>query len=139
MCTISVVSSPLIALTEAPARTLYTDPVPNRDVVNQTLPGRGTIIPGQGEFGYSGVPAGDGKIANLFLQCTPLLQLDLKGKSLTFFVAARPDGKIANLFLQCKPCCSWTCVLKRCTILTLLLLPSREIFRSADVMDEITI
>jgi|688.fasta_scaffold2097357_1 hypothetical protein len=41
-------------------------PIPSRDVTNQTL-----IIPGQGEFGYrfSDIRAGDGKIANLFLQC----------------------------------------------------------------------
>ncbi len=43
-------------------------PVFSRDVTYQTLPGR-EIIPGQGEFGKSG----DGKTANVFLQC--MLQL----------------------------------------------------------------
>jgi hypothetical protein len=28
------------------------------------------IIPGQGEFRYDEIPGGDGKIANIFLQCT---------------------------------------------------------------------
>jgi hypothetical protein len=34
-----------------------------------SLAGNNLIIPGQGEFGVSDIPAGDGKIANLFLQC----------------------------------------------------------------------
>ncbi len=37
----------------------YDFPVPSWDVTNQ-------VIPGQGEFGYSDIPAGDGKIDNLF-------------------------------------------------------------------------
>ncbi len=36
-------------------------PVPTRDVTNQTLPGRESVV--------SDIPAGDGKTANLFLQC----------------------------------------------------------------------
>jgi hypothetical protein len=35
-----------------------------------SLEGNNLIIPGQGKFGYSDIPAGDGEIANLFLQCT---------------------------------------------------------------------
>jgi hypothetical protein len=33
-----------------------------------SLAGKNSIIPGQEEFGYD-IPAEDGKIANLFLQC----------------------------------------------------------------------
>jgi hypothetical protein len=49
-------------------------PVSSRDVTNQTPPGQelfsyDVIIPAQGEFG-SDIPAGDGKLANLFLRCT---------------------------------------------------------------------
>jgi len=33
------------------------------------LDGNNLIIPGQGEFGISDIPAGDGKNDNLFLQC----------------------------------------------------------------------
>jgi hypothetical protein len=45
-------------------------PVSSRDVTNQTPPGQeyisyGVIIPAQGEFD-SDIPAGDGKLANLF-------------------------------------------------------------------------
>ncbi len=45
-------------------------PVSSRDVTNQTPPGQeklsyDVIIPAQGEFG-SDIPAGDGKLANLF-------------------------------------------------------------------------
>ncbi len=45
-------------------------PVSSRDVTNQTPPGQEyfsyhVIIPTQGEFG-SDIPAGDGKLANLF-------------------------------------------------------------------------
>ncbi len=45
-------------------------PVSSRDVTNQTPPGQKqfsyeVIIPAQGEFG-SGIPAGDGKLTNLF-------------------------------------------------------------------------
>jgi hypothetical protein len=48
-------------------------PVSSRDVTNQTPPGQekfsyDVIIPAQGEFG-SDIPAGDGKLANLFLRC----------------------------------------------------------------------
>jgi hypothetical protein len=44
---------------------------PQRDVTIQlSLVGNNLIIPGQGEFAVSDIPAGDGKIANLFLQCT---------------------------------------------------------------------
>ncbi len=44
-------------------------PVPSREVTNQTLPGGDNlIIPVQGEF-VSDIPAEDGKIDNLFLQC----------------------------------------------------------------------
>ncbi len=35
-----------------------------------SLAGTILIITGHGEFGYSDIPAGDGKIANLFLQCS---------------------------------------------------------------------
>jgi hypothetical protein len=38
-------------------------PVPSWDVTKQTLPGRECF---KGEFGYSDIPAGDRKIANLF-------------------------------------------------------------------------
>ncbi len=31
-----------------------------------SLAGKNLIIPGQGEFGYTDIPAGDGKIANPF-------------------------------------------------------------------------
>ncbi len=42
-----------------------------RDVTNQlSLAGNNLIIPGQGDFGYSHIPVGDGKNDNLFLQCT---------------------------------------------------------------------
>ncbi len=34
-----------------------------------SLAGNNLIIPDHGEFGISDIPAGDGKIANLFLQC----------------------------------------------------------------------
>ncbi len=45
-------------------------PVSSRDVTNQTPPGQeyfsyDVIIPAQGEFG-SDIPAGDGKLSNLF-------------------------------------------------------------------------
>jgi hypothetical protein len=48
-------------------------PVSSRDVTNQTPPGQelfsyDVIIPAQGQFG-SDIPAGDGKLANLFLRC----------------------------------------------------------------------
>jgi hypothetical protein len=47
--------------------------VSSRDVTNQTPPGQeyfsyDVIIPAQGEFS-SDIPAGDGKLANLFLRC----------------------------------------------------------------------
>ncbi len=44
-------------------------PIPSRDVSNQTLPEREqiTVLPAR-ESLVSGTPAGDGKIANLFLQ-----------------------------------------------------------------------
>jgi hypothetical protein len=45
-------------------------PVPSRDVTKLPQAENNLIIPGQGEFGYSDIPAGDGKIANHFLQCT---------------------------------------------------------------------
>ncbi len=51
-------------------------PVPSQDVTNQTLPCR-ELFPGQGEFGYSAIPAGDGKSANIFLQCIIFLPLPL--------------------------------------------------------------
>jgi hypothetical protein len=42
-------------------------PVSSRDVTDQTtLPERGIILPRQGESLFSDIPAGDGKIANLF-------------------------------------------------------------------------
>jgi hypothetical protein len=34
-----------------------------------SLAGNYSIIPGQGEFGYSDIPAGDGKNDKLYLQC----------------------------------------------------------------------
>ncbi len=40
-------------------------PVPGPDVTYQTIPGRRASL-------NSDIPAGDGKIANLFLQCTVL-------------------------------------------------------------------
>ncbi len=45
-------------------------PVSSRDVTNQTPPGQeyDVIILAQGEFGTD-IPAGDGKLANLFLRC----------------------------------------------------------------------
>ncbi len=43
--------------------------VPSRDVTNQTISGRDNyIVPRLGEFG-SCIPARDGKIADVFLQC----------------------------------------------------------------------
>jgi hypothetical protein len=50
-----------------------------RDVTNQTPPGQekfsyDVIIPAQGEFG-SDIPAGDGKLANLFLRCNIWLNI----------------------------------------------------------------
>ncbi len=47
-------------------------PVPSRDVTYGTLPGRECVIklfPAR-ESLVSDIPAGDGKIANNFLQCT---------------------------------------------------------------------
>jgi hypothetical protein len=54
--------------------------ISSRDVTNQTPPGQellsyDVIIPAQGEFG-SDIPAGDGKLANLFLRCV-VFTLDL--------------------------------------------------------------
>ncbi len=43
-------------------------PIPSRDVTNQTLPGRELFPATQNLVGD--IPAGDGKIANLFLQCS---------------------------------------------------------------------
>ncbi len=46
-------------------------PFPAGFETNQiSLAGINLIIPGQKEFGISDIPAGDGKIANLFLQCS---------------------------------------------------------------------
>jgi hypothetical protein len=47
--------------------------VPSLDVNNQTLPGRElcTVFPDR-ESLVSDIPAGDGKITNLFLQCTSI-------------------------------------------------------------------
>jgi hypothetical protein len=45
------------------------------DVTYQTLPNY--IIPAQGEFGTSDIPAGDENVANLFLRCRLLCGLDL--------------------------------------------------------------
>ncbi len=43
-------------------------PTPSRDVTNQTLPGREKI--NYSRPGRDYIPAGNGEIANLFLQCT---------------------------------------------------------------------
>ncbi len=46
-------------------------PVPSRDVTDQILPGRGIIkLFTARECLVSDIPAGDGKIDSLFLQCT---------------------------------------------------------------------
>ncbi len=44
-------------------------PVPSRDVTDKTLPGREFELFPARESLVSDIPAGDGKIANLFLQC----------------------------------------------------------------------
>ncbi len=43
-------------------------PVPSRDVTNQTLPGRDKLFLARENL-VNDIPAGDGKIGNLFLQC----------------------------------------------------------------------
>ncbi len=43
-------------------------PVSSHELTKLSMEGNNLIIPGQGEFG-KWHPAGDGKIANLFLQC----------------------------------------------------------------------
>ncbi len=54
------------------------------------------IIPGQGEFGVSDIPAGDGKISNLFLQCA--LQ--------TKFLCCRLRYTMPGCsWWSCRPCC----------------------------------
>jgi hypothetical protein len=48
--------------------TIFQSP-PEMLLTKLSLAGNPLIIPGQGVFGYSDIPAWDGKIANLFLQC----------------------------------------------------------------------
>ncbi len=46
-------------------------PVPSRDVTNQNLPGRELLNYSRpGRVWFSDIPAGDGKMYNLFIQCT---------------------------------------------------------------------
>jgi hypothetical protein len=51
-------------------------PVPSQDVTNQTKPGRAIInlFPAR-ESLVGDIPAGDGKIANLFLQCKDFVKM----------------------------------------------------------------
>jgi hypothetical protein len=56
--------------TRCTVKKVHEFPVSSRDVTNQTPPGQeqlsyDVIIPAQGEFG-SDIPAGDGKLPNLF-------------------------------------------------------------------------
>jgi hypothetical protein len=55
---------------------LFSRPLAGMSLTNLFLAGNILIIPRQGEFGYD-IPAGDGKIANFFLQCTILKPLIL--------------------------------------------------------------
>ncbi len=66
----SLVSCRLLA--DYTVKKIHEFPVSSRDVTNQTPPGQeyfsyDVIIPAQGEFG-SDIPAGDGKLPNLFLR-----------------------------------------------------------------------
>jgi hypothetical protein len=40
-----------------------------KSLAKHSLAGNNLIIPGKGEFGYSGIPAGMGKSLTFFLQC----------------------------------------------------------------------
>ncbi len=42
-----------------------------------SLAGNNLLIPRQGEFGYSDIPAADGKTSKLFLQCTDLIDMTI--------------------------------------------------------------
>jgi hypothetical protein len=66
-----------------------------------SLAGNNFILPGL-ESLVSDIPAGDGKIANIFLQCTaeqkPLLTWIKRGKKLFFCPPVAPHNKRLNQF-----------------------------------------
>ncbi len=62
------ISSPDLFRSSYTVKKISRFPVPSRDVTNQTLPGREDLT--YRESLVNDIPAGDGKIANIFLQCT---------------------------------------------------------------------